>query len=649
MDDLEQELKVSFLEEAAQLIVETEQAFLDLESSPDDPSLLDSIFRMAHNLKGTSRAVGFGNVAEFTHELESMLLKIKEGELGITTPVVNVLLACNDFLSEIIEKLQDDLDYSFDSSDLIKEIRFVMDGGNPGGKESSRSEAEVAVSGESSEFENDDESTTKEFTERAIDKLEAFDSAHSSDPYGHDPVAQAMKDLEAKEKAKDSQLEAEASKLTKAESGQVEAASSTSTGDSDSVLGGGRRGRSTKASTSDETIRVKLRELEKLNNYVGELVILQTVMTQHRHIIQSDLLVKTVGQLEKLSKEIQSISMGLRMVPIKQTFQKMQRVVRDVSRSLGKKVKLEISGESTEVDKTVLENLGDPLVHIIRNAVDHGLESTSEERVAVGKSEFGHLHLHAFHEGNNLVIEIKDDGKGIDPDVIREKAVQKGLLAPDKKVSAEEAINFIFEPGFSTKQEVSEISGRGVGMDVVKHNIRSLSGDVHVFTEKGKGSTFRVVLPLTLAIIDGMITEVGDHTFVFPISQIHETIKPKKSMVSFVTGVGEVLTLRGEVMPIHSLGRSLKISGCAENVWDGIVVIVRSSEGPYAVMVDEIVRLQQVVIKKLGDEISKKKGMIGSAILGDGLPSVILDLNELYTTQSVKAKAVGHSKNLGVA
>jgi two-component system chemotaxis sensor kinase CheA len=249
--------------------------------------------------------------------------------------------------------------------------------------------------------------------------------------------------------------------------------------------------------------------------------------------------------------------MSLRMVQLKSTLQKMQRIVRDTSKSLDKKVYLELIGDETEIDKTVLEHLADPLVHIVRNAVDHGLETTAQ-RLAAGKSDEGRVSIKAFHEGNNLVIEISDDGNGIDPKIIREKAIEKKVISANARLSDEDLVNLIFHPGFSTKAEVSEISGRGVGMDVVKTNIEKLSGEVKVFTELGKGSVFKVVLPLTLAIIEAMVTKVGDERYIIPLGQIYESLSPTSEQIHHVNGVGDCLKLRGEVIPLFKISTALQ-------------------------------------------------------------------------------------------
>jgi two-component system chemotaxis sensor kinase CheA len=325
------------------------------------------------------------------------------------------------------------------------------------------------------------------------------------------------------------------------------------------------------------------------------------------------------------------------MVPLKPTLQKMQRIVRDTSKTLNKKVVLELIGEDTEIDKTVLEHLADPLVHIVRNAVDHGLEST-EGRIAAGKDEEGIVSIRAHHEGNNLVIEIKDDGKGINAAVIREKAIEKKVISANANMSDEELINLIFHPGFSTKSEVSEISGRGVGMDVVKTNIEKLSGEVRVTTVVGQGSTFKVVLPLTLAIIDAMVTMVGDERYIIPLSQIYESLSPTPDLLHHVNGVGECLKIRGEVLPLFRISKALGRKPSSKSVHEQIAIIVNSEQRNFAILVDDVLHQQQVVIKKIGSEITNSKGFMGSSILGDGRPAFILDLIELFAGSMKKKK-----------
>ena len=598
MDDFEKEVKLDFLAEAIQLLGDSEKAFLALESDKNNSSLMNEIFRLAHNLKGTSRAVGFGDVAEFTHEMENLILKLKEGHLEITDQIVSLLLECNDHVTVMIKTLNMDLDSRFNSTEIIEKIHCAL----KGEMSSTSVEAEptsVAESANVDMISEDDIALLKKFQQ---------DLDHAT------PA-----DVEA-ESAVKSVLE-----FAPPSPQEVKKAQSTTP-------------TSSKVNAEDDSIRVSLSRVELLNNFVGELVIIQTVLNQHREEVENPLILKSLSHLAKLSKEIQNISMSLRMIPLKQTMQKMQRIVRDTSKVLDKKVHLELIGEETEIDKTVLEHLSDPLVHIVRNAVDHGLEST-KDRVAAGKNPEGHVSIKAYHEGNNLVIEVRDDGKGINPKIIREKAIEKKVISANAVLSDDELVNLVFHPGFSTKSEVSEISGRGVGMDVVKTNIEKLSGEVKVYTEVGKGSVFRVVLPLTLAIIEALVTQVGDERYIIPLGQIYESLSPTPDIVHYVNGVGNCLNIRGEVMPLFKVSTALQRQVKEKPLNEQIAIIVNSSEKTFAILVDDILHQQQVVIKKLGKEIKNQKGFMGSSILGDGRPAFILDLVELFSGSLKKKKS----------
>ena len=593
MNEFEKEVKLDFLAEAIQLLDDAEQAFLALEGDKNNANLMNEIFRLAHNLKGTSRAVGFGDVAEFTHEMENLILKVKEGHVPITDEIVSLLLECNDHVSVMIKMLNMDLEARFSSTEIIAKIQAALSGKLPSKAEVKEAAEEVIAAHE-------------EISAEDIALLENFQRELDT-PAKVESVALAFEQPAAK-------VEAVPEKVQES-----------------------KKAPATKVANEDDSIRVSLARVETLNNVVGELVIIQTVLNQHRDEVHNPLLLKSLSQLAKLSKEIQNISMSLRMVPLKQTLQKMQRIVRDTSKALDKKVHLELIGEDTEIDKTVLEHLADPLVHIVRNAVDHGLENTAD-RVSAGKDEEGQVSIKAFHEGNNLVIEISDDGKGINPQVIRESAIRKKVISANSVMSDEELVNLIFHPGFSTKSEVSEISGRGVGMDVVKTNIEKLSGEVKVVTALGKGSVFKVVLPLTLAIIEAMVTKVGDERYIIPLGQVYESLSPTADLVHHVNGVGDCLKIRGEVIPMFKIGSALQRPGKEKPIHEYIAIIVNSESHSFAVLVDDILHQQQVVIKKLGQEIKNQKGFMGSSILGDGRPAFILDLIELFAGSMKKKK-----------
>jgi len=335
---------------------------------------------------------------------------------------------------------------------------------------------------------------------------------------------------------------------------------------------------------------------------------------------------KNLSQLTKITKDIQDQVMSMRMVTLKQTFQKMSRLVRDVSLRSGKKVKLQISGEDTELDKNVIEELADPLVHILRNSIDHGVEA-EEDRVSKGKPEEGLVKLNAFHRGGNIIIEIQDDGKGLQKDKILQKATERGLIKDQSSLTDNQIYNLIFLPGLSTAEKITNISGRGVGMDVVKKNIEKLRGNVEVTSEEGKGSTFTIKLPLTLAIIDGIVVNVGSTKYIIPTVSIEESLRPAKEDISTIKNQGEVVNIRGSLLSLVRLHKLYNIDTKKTNPWESIVVVVEGAEGRYGVLVDELLGQQQVVIKSLGDRFKDIKGISGSAILGDGRVGLILDVS----------------------
>ncbi len=654
MDDFETELKLGFLDEAAELIQDSEQCFLQLESASDNPEILEKIFRLAHNLKGSSKAVGLNGLADFTHLLESFLLKVKNKEIKINPSVISLLLKCNDYLGNLIQDLKVDLNATIDSTELVGEIRNQMDGVSEGGSgdshgSDSHSGAMViddslfdptplpSAAIDASQFTEDftpagaSAANSNALKEAAQPRAEAAPqlAAAPDAPAPVVPAPQAAPSAQAKvdvsKEASGARSDSQSSSAPKAP--VASAGGAGGLGDS----GKGAAGKPQTGPTGqpvDDSIRISLNRLEKLMNFVGEMVILQTVLKEQVQIDSSLLLRKTVSQLGKVTKEVQDISMSLRMVPLKQTFQKMLRIVRDTSSELGKTVDLRTQGEETELDKTILDNLSDPLVHLIRNAVDHGIES-KKARAEANKPEQGTIWLRAFHQSGNLMIEVEDDGGGLDPEKLKKRAIEKGILSQNNNLNDRDAYQLIFAPGFSTKTEVTSISGRGVGMDVVKTNIERMQGEISIETEIGKGTRFKVRLPLTLAIIDAMVILCDQSRYVLPLSHVHESVRPQSSDIKWVTGMGEVFCLRGENLPLYRLSHLLSKKPTLKPIHDSIAVVVRAGDTPFSILVDDIVGEYQVVIKKLGDEHRNLKGFSGSAILGDGRPSLILEILDL--------------------
>ncbi len=657
MDDFELELKKDFLDEAVALLDECEESFLELESSGSSPEIWDLIFRLAHNLKGTSRAVGFGQVAEFTHEFENLILKLKNGEIAVNDEIVSLLLQAGDQLRAMISGLREDIDATFDCSELIPRLQQASEGNLTGASSQKQEEQQDISESEPQESETQDFAQEEESIED-MPSSEAFSEAfkdESAMPSESSGVLQFAHPTEAQKPANeldsfsdgeenyswediDRMLEENNKGIRDHAPKEIEPVQVSAPIPQEQKPVANDKPKAKGAAVEDESIRVSLSRIELLNNYVGELVILQTVLMEHQSQSSPETLNKELGHLGKICKEIQDISMRMRMVPLKTTFSKLNRIVRDTSKALDKKVNLHLAGEETEVDKTILEQLSDPLVHIIRNAVDHGVES-SDDRIAKGKEATGNIYIDSYHEGNNLIIEIGDDGAGIDPDRLREKAIKKGILKGNETLSRQELCELIFHPGFSTKEQVSEISGRGVGMDVVRTNVRKIGGEVILRSELGKGSLFKLSLPLTMAIIDGLVVGVAEEKLVIPLSQVHETLQVTSENLKQVNSVGGCLVLRGEVIPAFRLSEVLKRGRPVEEdkrTQPEIAMVIRHEKVDFAVLVDDIFRQQQVVIKKLGHELKSQKGFTGSSILGDGKPALILDLIELITPKMKK-------------
>jgi two-component system, chemotaxis family, sensor kinase CheA len=393
--------------------------------------------------------------------------------------------------------------------------------------------------------------------------------------------------------------------------------------------GGSVVGATAKGAPTVNSIRVDLEKLDYLVNLVGELVISQSMLAEQLSVLPSDkfpALSRSIEELTQHARNLQDGVMAVRTQPVKSVFARMPRLVRDLAVETGKSVRLLISGETTEVDKTVVEQLFDPLIHMIRNAVDHGIEAPAE-RVASGKPAQGTVRLSAAHVGGRIVIQVTDDGRGIDRARVRARAIERGLLNPDAALTEEQLDNLIFLPGLSTAQTVSDISGRGVGMDVVRRNVERLGGRVLIRSVAGKGSTFYLSLPLTLAVLDGMIIGVGQETYIVPLTVIFQSLRPQARDVHRLVGGGEVLYVRGEYVPLVYLGRVFDVPDATREPWDGLVMLVDADAGgKIGVVVDEIVGQQQVVIKSVEANYRSLRGIAGATILGNGRVALILDV-----------------------
>jgi two-component system chemotaxis sensor kinase CheA len=377
-------------------------------------------------------------------------------------------------------------------------------------------------------------------------------------------------------------------------------------------------------------MKVDTRRFDSLVELVGELVIAQSQVSQHPDLqnLRSQQLSRNLLQLSQISLELQKIAMSLRMVAIKATFQKMNRLVRDLTANVSKQVDLVISGEDTEMDRTIVEELADPLMHMIRNSVDHGIEKP-EDRQAMGKSATGTIKLSAYHQGGNMVIEIADDGGGLNKKRILDKAIERGIVSPGADLEDQQIYDLIFAAGFSTAEKITDISGRGVGMDVVKQNIGKLRGKIEIESTPGQGTTFRIFLPLTLAIIDGLIARVGEQRYIFPTLSVCESFRPTADMITRIGGKGEVVKVRDKLRPILRLYDFFKIQPRSTDPTQSLLIVVESANQQRCVMVDELIGKQEVVIKSLDERFKNNRALAGAAILGDGKVGLILDPSAL--------------------
>ena len=396
------------------------------------------------------------------------------------------------------------------------------------------------------------------------------------------------------------------------------------------------------AAPDSGSIRVSVEKIDELMNTVGELVITQAMLSQLGSQMEgptADELRAGLAQLERNMRELQESVMRVRMLPISFVFSRFPRMVRDLAQRLGKQIELKMTGEQTELDKTVMEKIGDPLVHLVRNSVDHGIEKSPEARVAVGKSPVGTVHLDACHRGGNIAVEVSDDGGGLDKERILEKARSRGLVGPNDTLTDEQIYELIFMPGFSTAEKTTDVSGRGVGMDVVRRNVKELGGKIEIRSERGKGSRFIITLPLTLAIVDGQSVAVGTETYIVPLISIIESLQLKPSSVSRLSGRGEVFSFRGDYLPIVRLHELFGVEPKAQELHDGLVVVAEGDGRRVGLFVDDLLGQQQVVIKSLEANYGSVEGVSGATILGDGSVALILDLAGLIRAASMRVAA----------
>jgi two-component system chemotaxis sensor kinase CheA len=665
-----------FFEESFEGLDIMESGLLNLDLGAADIEEINTIFRAAHSIKGGSGSFGFTNISDFTHVVETLLDEMRDGRRAVTKPLVDLLLESVDVLRDLLSaaKAGEEADAAR-VSEMHRRLEETLHEKNsteeaPGSTEEKVSETpgswHIKFEPQSYLFRTGNDPfrlmhelnalgdlTTKVDTSR----LPVFSEISPEDCYltwelslkgdvKHEQLTEVFEWVEDDCKLEITPLHVDSSNTERTNTPDAADKSATqpilnsqftaAPEPQDRRLGERRAGtdrrqgerRKQAVSQESSSIRVNIDKIDSLINLVGELVITQSMLSQLSQDMDLAIAERTrdgLEQLERNTRELQESVMRIRMLPISFSFNRFPRLVHDLSSKLGKQVELKLSGEQTELDKTVLEKIGDPLVHLVRNALDHGIEFP-EVRKAAGKPETGVVHLNAYHLGGNVVIEISDDGKGLDKDKILSKAREKGLVGPDEQVPEERIYDFLFQPGFSTAEQVSDVSGRGVGMDVVKRNIKDLSGTVDVRSSSGVGSTFTIRLPLTLAILDGQLVRVGDETYIIPLVSIIESLQIKPECVISISGQAELFKLREDYLPIIRLYELFNVKPNSTDLNDGLLVVVDGEGQRAGIFVDDLLGQQQVVIKSLETNYRSVKGVSGATILGDGTVALILDI-----------------------
>lgn len=668
--DMEQ-FKVTFVEESREGLDIMESVLLEMRPGEADAEAIDDIFRAAHSIKGGAATFGLESIAKFTHVVETLLDEIRNGERDVTQEAIVLFLSSVDCIRELLSADQNNEDVDQEHIDQVKAGLDKMLGSSSESSESQKdSETSAPASGSGWELYfkpmpdmlrtgNDVVRMFRELSAlgefKAVVKIDSLpplanmdteeaylawnitlsgetEKAHIEEVFEwvEDECELVIKPLGNTNVTQESESQPKQSEATVQ---AAEPAIERRTKEGDRRQSTDRR---KAASGEASSIRVGIEKVDELINMVGELVITQSMLGQlgdDFDMSRVERLKDGLNELERNTRELQESVMRIRMLPISFAFNRFPRMVHDLSAKLDKKIELTMAGEQTELDKTVMEKIGDPLVHLIRNSVDHGIESP-EKRIAAGKSEIGIVSLNAYHQGGNIVIEITDDGAGLDREKIFSKAVERGLVKADEDLPEEKVFELLFEPGFSTAETISDVSGRGVGMDVVKRNIQSLGGSVEVRSELGKGSTFSIRLPLTLAILDGQLVRVGENTYIIPLISIVESLLVDQKYVNNVAGKAELYQLREDYLPIIRLYDTFGVEPDRRTLDDGLLVVVEGDGKKGGLLVDELLGQQQVVIKSLETNFRKVEGLSGATILGDGTVALIIDVSGIVRLAS---------------
>ena len=606
-----EEILQIFFEEATQIIDELEQFFLGLGSgksaSPED---LKTMFRLAHNLKGSSKSIGMSQMGKVTHELETLLVRFGEGKISFSESMTSALLSTIDKLNEQLAAARETGSDSGDIDYVVSVLVSLQRGEIPPSTDSSsHADGDIIFISDSQPTPNNEDQS----------HVSQVSNVSQSEP-----------------------VQATPNQSTPAQSTPNQSTPASGAANHN------------KAGNSNETVRVPTFRIDKLQNHVGEILVLQSVLSEQLRDHPSALVRNTLRQMKKVTREVQDGSMGLRLLPMKGLFAKLTRAVHDAATTLNKQVDFIISGEDTEIDKVLSEGLADPLMHMVRNAVDHGQEST-EERVAAGKPAKGRVELSARCEGAFLTVVLRDDGKGLDQEAILAKARHKGLVTLKQELSPKEIFALIFLPGFSTKAVVSEVSGRGVGMDVVQTNIHAMRGHISIDSIANKGTTFTLSIPLAISLLDGMVLQIANEKWILPLHMVVQSFRLSACTISTLAGAGKVVTIRNENIPLIDLGSVLQVrsspstggnshhtsnsrptsdssstTGSNSVSANSVVIVAKDKSTRVALIVEQVLGIQTVVNKPLTPEMQAKPGVSGCAILGDGKTSLILEISALY-------------------
>jgi len=610
----------SFLVETKELLEKLDLDLVELEQDPTNIDLLNQIFRSFHTIKGTSGFLGLVRMQKVTHKCEDLLNKLRKQEATLTSDLMDVILESYDTLKKLLSVIENEKNENINIDSTVEALEQALKNIEDQKNQNQFEEIANVKDDKKAAVDNQKEKSDEEKRQKQI-------SEQRSETVKNKQERKTIEKAELRQAKEKDNIENGKHKeeYKSAEVQKVETRKSDATAQA-------------LMKKQESSIRVDVERLDELLNIVSELVLGRNRLLQVNAEVSLEYegtkiardLADTSKQIDLMTTELQLAVMKTRMVKIGKVFNKFPRLVRDLSKDFGKEIRLEISGEDTELDKTLIEEINDPLVHLIRNAADHGIE-LPETRIKKGKDAVGTIKLFAEHEGNNIIITVEDDGKGMDPEILKRKAVEKGLISPEKaaEMGKQEAFNLIFMPGFSTAEKVTNISGRGVGMDVVKTNVTKLRGIINIESTVDVGTKFIIKLPLTLAIIQGLLVEISNETVVIPLNSVIEVVRILPKDIYSINR-NEVIKLRDSVLPLLSIGKILyeEENNLHDKEWQ-YVVVVGIAEKRFGIKVDNLIGQKEVVIKSLGVYLGAIEGISGSTIMGDGKVVMILDIGEL--------------------